>query len=181
MHMGVADMVTLSEGGEAVLRSTLSFGEDLAREKRRIRSPIPSAESFIEFCNVLATSPKEETLQRMLERHVGYLTGIYGTRDNTDLAVLFKPPVGTGLIADFAVLQSFQGGSTIHLIEIETSHEKLFTKALTPARRYQTALGQTVAWQQYAERHREHLIDDLVTRACSCPLFGEETEGSRGV
>jgi hypothetical protein len=171
----------LTEGGEQVLRAAMSIGNDLAEFKRRVRSPVPDSSSLLAFCELIAQNPREELLQKFLEKEVGYLTGLYGTRDNMDLAVLFKPPVGTSYYADFAVLQSFQGGSTIHLIEIETSHEKLFTKNLTPARRYQTALGQLANWQDYCARHRDHLISDLVGRAQSASMLGEQNGMSTGI
>jgi hypothetical protein len=81
-----------------------------------------------ELIELLASQASEERLQLFLERNVGFLTGLVGTHDNTDLAILFKPPIGTQYRADFCILQAFQGGSVAHLIEIETSHERLFTK-----------------------------------------------------
>src|SRR5262245_21934171 len=126
----------MSPEGEDVLRTILGIGPDRALGiANRLRVPTPSWQELYGLCELLAIRPKEEQLQLFLEEHIGFLTGLLGTPDNVDLAVLFKPPVGTQYRADFCVMQSSQGGALAHLFEIETSHEPLYNQKGTPSRR----------------------------------------------
>lgn len=167
--------MTISPGAEAILRSILACGaeSDLAPSRRQ-RAPSPDVEQLIALCQLMADNSSEEGLQRHIEHNVGYLTGLFGTTDNSDLAVLFKPWVGTQYRADFCVLQSFQGGSVAHLIEIESSHERLFTNALTPARRLQQAQGQIRNWREWVSSNAQHYARELIRVACDLPLFGSQ-------
>lgn len=165
-----------------VLKSILSIGGDAnAFPSRRKRAPSPQASDLFELCNLLAGETPEEDLQKYFERNPGYLTAMYGSNDNADLAVLYKPYVGTQYRADFCVLQAFQGGSTAHLIEIESCHERLFTKALTPARRLQGALGQVENWQSWIETNAQHYSRELIRMAQDLPMLGDAVDTSKGV
>lgn len=165
-----------------VLRAILSIGGDAnAFPTRRNRAPSPQASDLLALCDLLAAETPEEDLQKYFERNPGYLTALYGSNDNTDLAVLYKPYVGTQYRADFCVLQAFQGGSVAHLIEIESCHERLFTKALTPARRLQGALGQVEDWQSWIETNAQHYARELVRMAQGLPMFGDSGDTSKGL
>lgn len=172
----------LSVAAESVLRSILAYGGDInAGGKARPRAPAPSDKELFELCELIAVTPSEEQLQCFFEKNVGFMTGMFGTNDNSDIAVLFKPSIGTQYRADFCVLQAFQGGAVAHLIELESSHESLFTKRLTPARRLQSALGQIDDWRQWIERNRVHYARELMRTARELPLYGAYRDGDAGV
>jgi hypothetical protein len=117
-------------------------------------------------------------LQIFLENNVGFLTGLLGTPDNSDLAILFKPPVGTQYRADFCVLQASQGGALAHLFEIETSHEPLFAQKGNPSRRLATAENQIENWRIWINRNAVHFAKELIREAKNVPLLGEDKSGN---
>ena len=171
-----------SPKGEQVLRDIFAIGSDRALGlSKRLRFPTPGSNELFEFCELLASTPKEEALQTYLERNPGYLTGLLGGPDNADLAILFKPFVGTRFRADFCVLQSHQGGSVVNIIEIESSHDSLFTRAGRPSSRLSSALTQLEDWKIAIERDRRYHASELVRMAVSCPMLGEQVEDSRGI
>jgi hypothetical protein len=102
-----------------------------------------SFEDTIALAELLAADSSEEELQRLLTQRPQILLGAFGYAQNTDLAFLTKPPIGTQFKADFGILSFDQGGCTVHLVEIERANAQLFTQADTPARDLQTAMGQS--------------------------------------
>jgi Shedu protein SduA, C-terminal len=172
----------LSAEGERVLRAMFAIGRDRSLSiGKRVRAPTPGPAELFELCELLATEPREELLQQFLERNVGFLTGLVGTRDNTDLAILFKPPIGTQFRADFCILQSDQGGSAAHLFEIETSHDELFIQNGAPSKRLSYAIKQTEDWRIWIDQNAIHYAKELIRMAKSLPLIGEHDSGSPGV
>jgi hypothetical protein len=171
-----------SESAEDVLNSILSIGSDpSAATNGRLRAPIPGPNELYELCRILASQPKEEILQQYFENNTGYLTGMFGTNDNTDLAVLFKPKIGNQFVADFCVLQASQGGARAYFLEFELSHERLYTKKLMPAARYQNALGQCRDWQEWISQNAAHYSRELIRMAAELPTLASKTSKSRGV
>jgi hypothetical protein len=148
---------------------------------KRIRAPTPGPAELFELCELLATEPREEALQRFIERNVGFLTGLVGTRDDVDLAILFKPPIGTLYKADFCVLHSNQGGSTAFLFEIETSHDRLFIQNGAPSQRLAYAIKQTEDWRIWIDSNAIHYAKELIRMAKALPLLGEHDANSSGV
>ncbi|MET4172044.1 hypothetical protein ABIB99_003135 [Bradyrhizobium sp. LA6.1] len=174
--------MALSPEGEKVLRAILGAGPDRALGiGRRLRVPAPAAPELYAICELLAKCPREEELQNFLERNVGFLTGLLGTPDNSDLAVLFKPAVGTQYRADFCVLQASQGGALAHLFEIETSHEPLFTQKGNSARRLALAESQIENWRIWINRNPVHFSKELIRKAQEVPLLGASTIDGRGL
>jgi hypothetical protein len=172
----------LSPEGEVILQSIFAIGNDRSLGLgKRLRVRTPGAPELYALCELLARRPKEEELQLFLEQHVGFLTGLLGTPDNSDLAVLFKPPIGTQYRADFCVLQYSQGGSMAHLFEIETSHEAAFIQNGAPSKRLAYALKQLEDWRILINSNPVQCARDLVRQAQAVPLLGEEVAGSRGV
>jgi hypothetical protein len=169
----------LSSQGEVVLRAILGIGQDRALGKR-LRVPTPAAPELYAICELLAKHPREEELQLFLEQNLGFLTSLLGTPDNSDLAILFKPPIGTQYRADFCVLQASQGGALAHLFEIETSHERLFTQKGTPSRRLAYAENQVENWRIWINRNAVHYAKELVRQAQHLPLLGQQAAGDRG-
>ena len=148
---------------------------------KRTRVPTPGPRELYALCELLARSPKEEELQVYLQSNPGFLAGLTGTPDNTDLAVLFKPKIGTQFVADFCVLQSYQGGSVANLIELETSDDQLFTKNGNPARRYATALKQVEDWRIWIDRNKVHFAKELVRTAKALPLISAKAPRLKGI
>ena len=172
----------MSSEAEQVLKQIFAIGTDRALAiGNRLRAPTPGADQLFELCELLSVEPKEESLQKHLERNVGFLTGLLGGPDNSDLAVLFKPKVGTQFVADFCVLQAHQGGAVAHLIEIETSHEMLFTKKGNPARRLAGALNQLEDWRIEIERQPQYYASEFLRMAQNASQFEEADETSRAV
>ncbi|MGE3832203.1 MAG: Shedu anti-phage system protein SduA domain-containing protein, partial [Parvibaculaceae bacterium] len=173
---------SMTETATDVLKYILAIGGDpVAMPKKRTRAPTPNLKALIKLCELLAKNSEEESYQRLLEEHVGFLTGVYGSNDNSDLAVLFKPQIGTQYRADFCVLQVSQGGATAHLIEIESGHDRLFTKGVTPARKLQGALGQIHNWRDWIEKNRAHYSTELIRVAKELPRLGEASTYPRGL
>ena len=130
----------------------------------------PVFEDVRAFAELLAIRPhEEEPLQQFLETHPKFITGMFGVGDDAVLAVLTKPPVGTRLFADFAVLAYGQGGCSIHLIEIETASEPLFTAAGVPAKRHNHAAGQIRDWHEWIHPNRISFMQDMMARVQSLP------------
>lgn len=172
----------LSPDAEEVLEAILGVGPDRALGiGQRLRAPTPGAPELYALCELLAKQPGEEDLQLFLEQNIGFLTSFLGTPDNTDLAVLFKPPVGTQYRADFCVLQASQGGAIAHLFEIETSHERLFNKKGAPSQRLALAENQIENWRIWINRNAVHYAKELVRHAQRVPLLGQQRPESRGV
>lgn len=163
----------------AILVSALSMGVEAEEAMGSgARCPAPGGTSLLEFCELLATEPKEEELHQLLAGEPGYLMGLFGTRDQGDLAFLSKPRVGNKYVADFAIVQVFQGGATIFLVEIETSHESLFTRKLGPARRLQSALTQVQEWREWIQPNKQTFVRETIDQACGCRLFGARGSGA---
>lgn len=174
--------MTLSPEGESVLRAILGVGSDRALGiGRRLRIPTPAGPELYAICELLAERPREEELQIFLEQNVGFLTGLLGTPDNTDLAVLFKPAIGTQYRADFCVLQASQGGALAHLFEIETSHEPLFTQKGNSSRRLALAESQVENWRIWISRNAVHFAKELVREAQRLPLLDGSIMNGRGL
>jgi len=137
--------------------------------------------NFSSCANSWPRSRVKSHCSNFFERNVGFLTGLVGTRDNVDLAILFKPPIGTQYGADFCVLQSDQGGSTAYLFEIETSHDRLFIQNGAPSQRLSYALKQTEDWRIWIDRNAIHYGKELIRMAKALPPIGECDDASRGV
>jgi hypothetical protein len=173
--------VELTAAGERVLSDILSIGaeREIALGKR-LRVPTPDVNSLYALCELLARSPGEEDLQQFLEKNPGFITGLLGGPDNADLAVLMKPPIGSGFRADFCVLQAHQGGAVAHLVEIESSHERLFTKEGRPSKRLSGAMTQIEDWRIWIDRSRHHYARELIEFSKTLPPFHTFRVGDRG-
>lgn len=166
--------MALSKEAEQVLRDIFLIGKERSLSiGDRIRAPTPGPDELFAFCELVALEPEEEDLQKFLQSNVGFITGLLGGPDNADLVVLFKPKIGTQYVADFCVLQAHQGGAVAHLIEIETSHEALFTKAGKNAKRLSGALTQLEDWNIEISRSPRHYAADFIRMAMKVPLLGE--------
>jgi Shedu protein SduA, C-terminal len=130
-----------------------------------------SFEDTIALAELLAGDSSEEELQRLFTARPQILLGAFGYAQDTDLAFLTKPPIGTQFRADFATLSYDQGGCEVHLVEIERAEATLFTRADTPARDLQTAMGQVRDWDQWIRQNQHTFIRDLIDSCEQLPLF----------
>jgi hypothetical protein len=170
----------LSPEAQKVLASILSLGTGVDEEDVPLQCRAPGPQELYAFCDLLALSPKEEQLQGFLTEHPGFLMGLFGMNDAGDLAIITKPKVGTKYVADFAIVQVFQGGAVVFLIEIETAHEPLFTGSLSPARRLQRALTQIDEWKEWINPNKLSFCRDVVDHACRLPLYDPQTVSNSG-
>lgn len=166
---------------ERVLAQLLSLGtsEDPTEYKKEILSPGYYALS--DFASLLAKDHTEEDLQRFLSAYPQFLMGSFGTRDDGDLALLYKPRVGIGFVADFGLLKYSQGGTGIVLVELELSNVPLFTQAGTPARHLQHALGQLEDWRQWIKLNKDTFVRDMVEAAKRAAPYSPEDHQPKSV
>lgn len=174
-------MPTLSDSAQRVMLDILAIGpEQTVGTSRRERVPVPGIDELATFCELIASIPREEDLQSFIERHPGFITGLFGTNDDADLAVLFKPPIGTRYRADFAILKASQGGTICHLIEIESSHERLYTRRGSPTRRLAGALLQLDDWRIAISSEPLHYAREMVRMAKALPIWGDGNDHPQG-
>jgi hypothetical protein len=171
----------LTDAGRAVLEDIMAIGGERALAiGKRMRVPPPTTQDLFALCNLLAQEPGEEALQQLLEDRPGFITGLSGGPDNSDLAVIFKPPVGISFKADFCVLQAHQGGAAAHLIEIESAHERLFTNGGRVAKRLAGAITQVEDWSIWIKRNERHFAEELLGLAKRLPHIQDFKSGDRG-
>jgi hypothetical protein len=120
---------------------------------------------------LLARDASEGRLQEFLQKHPRFLMALFGFADSSTLAFVTKPNIGLGHIADFMVVAFGQGGFGFHLVEIERANVPLFTKKGTPAREYQTALGQVDDWRQWIEPNFRTFANDMLAKAKGLPKW----------
>ena len=170
----------LSSKAQEILASILSLGTNLYFDVSGLRCQPPSAQDLYAFCELLWDSPAEEIIQKFLVQRPGFLMGLFGMNDAGDLALVAKPKIGTRYVADFAIVQVSQGGAAVCLIEIETSHEAIFTASLSPARRLQSALTQIDAWREWLGPNKLAFCRDILDRACKLPLYDGTHDSNSG-
>lgn len=170
----------MSPEAEKILKSIFSFGtsED-SFPFGGVQCQSPGAGALFSLCELLATNPAEEALHAFLCRYPGFLLGMFGTNDGGDLAFISKPRIGTRFVGDFVIVQVFQGGATIRLIEIETSHARLFTNDLRPAERLQIAMKQLDEWREWIEPNKLSFVRSIIDTACDAPLYSPDCEDQK--
>jgi hypothetical protein len=127
----------------------------------------PSYGEVFDFATILANKPNEEEIQQFIRDHPRFLSGLDGWGDDQVLAIIPKPSIGGHYFADFGVLIFGQGGCVISLVELEPADAKLFTRKLSPARRYQDAITQIQNWQQWINQNIQTFVQDTVNTAKS--------------
>jgi hypothetical protein len=120
---------------------------------------------------VLSRDAAEEDIQQLLTERPQLLLGAFGYAQNSDLAFLTKPTVGTLFRADFAILSYDQGGCDIDLIEIERASAPLFTGKDTPAQRLQSAMGQVRDWDEWIRRNQNTFVRDVIDYCKTLPIY----------
>jgi hypothetical protein len=131
----------------------------------------PSFSVIRRLAALLAASPAEEALQVFIKTNPALLMGLYGWGDDSILAFLTKSNIGTRYRCDFCVLQYGQGGCSIHLVEIEPSKERLFTRAGARARRHNAAWTQVRMWTEWANANKDSFIRELLETVRQLPEF----------
>jgi hypothetical protein len=105
-----------------------------------------------EFLHLLNINPKEEVVQKFLEANPILLRQFPAER------VLFKPPILTRYIADFAILSPQR---ELILIEIEPPNTNLLRKNGDHAAPLTHAVNQVQNWLQVATDHRNAFLSEL--------------------
>jgi hypothetical protein len=135
----------------------------------------PNYSEISEFAELLSANPDEETLQQFVSRHPKLLMGLYGWGDDSVLAFLTKPTIGTRFRGDFALLQYGQGGCVIHLVELEPSSERLFTKNGHRAKRHNGAITQCRDWTGWIQANKATFVRDLLETVRMLPEFPDRS------
>lgn len=163
----------MADDRETILSQLLSLGtsEDPLEYTHNLS---PGSKSLNNFVSLLAKDPAEEDLQRFLGLYPQFLMATFGTADDGDIALLYKPRVGTGFVADFGILICSQGGCSIYLVEIEPYNVPLFTRAGTPSRYLQHALGQIEDWRQWINLNKDTFIRETVEAAKNAVPYSPE-------
>jgi Domain of unknown function (DUF4263) len=129
-------------------------------------------DDLVALAELLANNAGEEDLQRLLTARPQLIIGGLGSGGyGNELAFLTKPQIGTQYRADFALLSYGQGGGDIDLIEIERASDALFTRAGTPARRLQSAMGQVRAWDAWIRQNQPGFVQDILDRCKGLPVY----------
>lgn len=69
--------------------------------------------------------------------------------------------LGTDHRADFLVLSADSGAWHAQLIELEGPHDKVYNKDLTPSRKLNWAVRQTMDWDEFTRAHRQSLLHEI--------------------
>jgi len=125
--------------------------------KHELNKP-PSLKDIESLASLIAEEKEEESFQQFLSKNPHFLFRLTPSSDDTVLGFLNKPPISNFNIADFGIYIVNQGGCRVFLIEIERPSDKLFTKALTPAKKLQVALGQIHDWNEWLQTNRETFV-----------------------
>ncbi len=105
-----------------------------------------------EFLHLLNINPKEEVMQKFLENNPILFRQFPAER------ILFKPPILTRYIADFAILSPQR---ELILIEIEPANTNLLRKNGDHAAPLTHAVNQVQNWLQVAADHRNAFLSEL--------------------
>ncbi len=165
----------MTESTRDVLDSIFSSDTGYSEIDRGALREAPTYGEVLDFAELLARSPSEEELQVSIRDHPRFLLSMDGFADDSVLALLTKPPIGTNYYADFALLRFGQGGCCVHLVELEPADASLFTKKLSPARRYQDAITQVTDWNQWIRLNVSTFVRDLIDRAKLLPKYPEQS------
>lgn len=135
----------------------------------------PGFDDIKSFASLLLEEPGEERLQVFLEEKPQFLLGLFGHGDDSDVAFITKPAVGSFFKADFAILNVGQGGCSIQLIEIEKSNVEMFTKEIDPAKALRSPMKQIRDWHQWISVNQETFVRDCLSTAKQLPLFPQRS------
>lgn len=138
----------------------------------------PNVDSIKKFDELLKANPREEELQVFLEKYPDMLFGLVGMGDESDLAFLTKPSIGSRMRADFGLLSCGQGGCTIHLVEIEPVNVNLFDKKGGDSMHLKKPIIQVTDWMQWIQKNRDTFIRDTIDYAKALPMFPNKSKNN---
>lgn len=153
--------MTQQETGQDVLLSIFNASTGYERFDPDIVETSPSFGDIKSFAECLANAKTEKDLQSFISDNPRILTGNFGAGDDSVLAVLTKPAIGTQYFADYAVITVGQGARPIHLVEIEPANVSLFTKSGDRARRLNGAFTQVRNWTSWISANQSTFIKDI--------------------
>lgn len=166
-------MTDKPESARDILDAVFSTAFAEPNAERVVLEQSPSYGEIFDFVELLSNEPSEEELQSFISSHPRLLMGLFGFCDDSILAVIAKPNIGGHFFADFGVLLFGQGGCTVALVELEPVNARIFTKRLSPARRYQQSIAQVQEWNDWIRRNMRTFVDDIVKAGMRLPLFPE--------
>lgn len=161
----------LSDDVKRVLAEIFSGAGGIADLQPKLAVMSASFDDTVALAELLTRDVAEEELQQLLTQRPQILLGALGYAQNTDLAFVTKPAIGTQFCADFGLLSYDQGGCDIHLIELERASAPLFTGKDTPAQRLQSAMGQVRDWDEWIRRNQSTFVRDLIDYCKALPLY----------
>ena len=172
----------ISIGAEKVFREIFELGSDqtLLGEGRGY-VPVPTLSQVLDFCEVLSKEGSEEYIQRFLKNNVEFVKHSMGSRGDTDIAVLFKPAIGSRYNADFAILQVNQGGAGVHLVEIESSFKSIFNKNGSASKILSSAIKQVEEWKILIDSAPIYHGRDFLNLAIRSEFYKDRKSDSIGV
>lgn len=166
----------MKESIEATLAGIFSADTGYSRTDTDVISTSPNYGDLRAFAEVLSTSSSEEDLQKYLTENPKFVMGMFGWGDESVLAFLTKPQIGTRYRADFAVLQMGQGGCDINLIELEPSSVQLYTQDGNRAMRHNGAWTQVRDWTAWIEANKSTFVREVMETVRNVPAFPERSE-----
>jgi len=130
------------------------------------------------------TATREEDIQAFLQTRpislVQHLGGGHGRY------VFPKPRLGSEHVADFILAERDSDGLTWHLVELESSHARMFTKAGNPSKELTHAIRQIADWriwigknQNYASRPKADNglgLEDITNNALGLIIIGRRSD-----
>ncbi|HPR53654.1 MAG TPA: DUF4263 domain-containing protein [Deltaproteobacteria bacterium] len=155
----------MSENTRDILESIFASDTGFDEIDRVGLKQSPSYGEVFEFAELLSENPREEDLQVFVRDHPRFLTSLHGWADDQVLALIPKPSIGGHYFADFGILIFGQGGCGIGLVELEPADADVFTKTLSPARRYQGAISQVQDWNQWIMPNMNTFVRDMIATA----------------
>jgi Domain of unknown function (DUF4263) len=131
----------------------------------------PTFKDVQEIAQIIIDDGTEESFQKYFNKNPHFLFRAIPSSGDTICGLLIKPPIGNFFYADYAIVTVGQGGCGITLIELERPSDKLFTKKLTPAQKFQTALGQINDWNEWLVSNKQTFANTILTLLKKAPQY----------
>ena len=103
----------------------------------------------------------EREITKFLKKHPSIVVWGFCRTGGNAKYLLNEFPIGTKYRADFVIPFGFSGGWEIHFIELKSPSDSVFTKQGRPSKSFNSAISQINDWQDYIERNRNIIQQDL--------------------
>lgn len=131
----------------------------------------PVDQCLREFAGLLAKDSTEEAVQRFFTNHPQIILGLVGYAEQSQLALLTKPAVGSRYNADFTVLDGGQHGIAAHLVELKLPSAKPFQRSGNESVDLGTAIRQTRDRSIWIEENWQTFLGDTLEHAARMPMY----------